>query len=43
MYFIVGDGTHFGAYDAATMEEVASPTDARTLYQVREIIDKRDR
>ncbi|MBR5435452.1 MAG: hypothetical protein IK120_01150 [Muribaculaceae bacterium] len=42
MYFIVGDGTHFGAYDAATMEEVASPTDARTLYQVREIIDKRD-
>ena len=40
MYFIVGDGTNFGAYNAATMEEVASPTDALTLDQVRNIIDK---
>ena len=43
MYFIVGDGTCFGAYFAETMEVVASPTDGMTLDQVRNTIDQRDR
>ena len=43
MYFIVGDGTQFGAYDAATMEAVVFPDANKTLDQVRNIIDQRDR
>ena len=43
MYFIVGDGTQFGAFYAETMEEVVSPTDGNTLDQVRNTIDQRDR
>ena len=43
MYFIVSDGTQFGAFYAETMEEVVSPTDGNTLDQVRNIIDQRDR
>lgn len=43
MYFIVGDGTQFGAYDAATMETVVFPDANKTLDQVRNIIDQRDR
>ncbi len=42
MYFILGDGTQFGAFYAETMEEVVSPTDGNTLDQVRNIIDQRD-
>ncbi|MBR5638136.1 MAG: hypothetical protein IKW83_00090 [Muribaculaceae bacterium] len=43
MYFIVGDGTNFGAYFAETMELVVSPDDGKTLDQVRNILDQRDR
>lgn len=43
MYFIVGDGTQFGAYNAATMEAVVSPDAGKTLDQVRSIVDQRDR
>ena len=42
MYFIVGDGTSFGAYYAETMEVVVSPDEGKTLDQVRNIIDNRD-
>ena len=43
MYFIVGDGTQFGAYNATTMEEVVFPDAHKTLDQVRNIIDQQDR
>ncbi len=43
MYFIAGDGNSLGAYDAKTMEEIVSPGSGKTLDQVRNILDKRDR
>ena len=43
MYFIVGDGTQFGAYNATTMEMVVSSDASNTLEQVKTIIDQRDR
>lgn len=43
MYLIVGDGTQFGAYYAATMEVVVSPDTGKTLDQVKSNIDQRDR
>ena len=43
MYFIVGDGASFGAYYAETMEIVVLPDDGKTLEQVRNILDQRDR
>ena len=43
MYFIVGDGTCFGAYYAETMEAVLLPDAGKTLEQVRNILDQRDR
>lgn len=43
MYFIVGDGTSFGAYYAETMEMVVFPDTGKTLEQVRNILDQRDR
>ena len=43
MYFIAGDGNSLGAYDAETMEEIVSPGSGKTLDQVRNILDKRDR
>ena len=42
MYFIVGDGTHFGAFKAETMEVVVSPEAGKTLDGVRAIIDQRE-
>ena len=43
MYFIAGDGNSLGAYDAETMEEIVSPGSGKTLDQVRNILDQRDR
>ena len=43
MYFIVGDGDSLGAYDAETMEEIVSPGSGKTLDQVRNFLDQRDR
>ena len=43
MYLIVGDGTSFGAYFAETMEVVVSPDAGKSLDQVRNMIDQRDR
>ena len=43
MYFIVGDGTSFGAYFAETMEVLVFPDSGKTLDQVRNILDQRDR
>ena len=43
MYFIASDGNSLGAYDAETMEEIVSPGSGKTLDQVRNILDKRDR
>ena len=43
MYFIAGDGNSLGAYDAETMEEIVSPSSGKTLEQVRNILDQRDR
>ena len=43
MYFIVGDGTQFGAYNATAMEMVVSSDASNTLEQVKTIIDQRDR
>ncbi len=45
MYFIVGDGTSFGAYYAGTDEpqEVVSPSSGKTFDQVRNLIDDLDR
>ena len=43
MYFIAGDGNSLGAYYAETMEEIVSPNSGKTLDQVRNIIDQRDR
>ena len=42
MYFIVGDGTQFGAYNAATMEAVIFPDSNKTLDQVHNILNQRD-
>ena len=42
MYLIVGDGTQFGAYNAATMEEVVFPDSNKTLDQVHNILNQRD-
>ncbi|MBR6488999.1 MAG: hypothetical protein IKT03_00510 [Muribaculaceae bacterium] len=43
MYFIVGDGIQFGAYFAETMEIVVSPDSGKTLDQVRDFLDRRDK
>ena len=43
MYFIVGDGNSFGAYFAETMEVLVFPDSGKTLDQVRNILDQRDR
>ncbi len=43
MYFIAGDGNSLGAYYAETMEEIVSPNSGKTLDQVRNILDQRDR
>ena len=43
MYLIVGDGNSLGAYNAETMEEIVSPGSGKTLDQVRNILDQRDR
>jgi hypothetical protein len=43
MYLIVGDGSQFGAYNAATMEVVVLPDADKTLEQVKNMIDQGDR
>ena len=43
MYLIVGDGSQFGAYNAATMEVVVLPDADKTLEQVKNMIDQRGR
>ncbi len=43
MYFTVGDGIKFGAYFAETMELVVSPDDGKSLIQVLDFLDQKDR